>query len=74
MCFKSQPEDPALLPVLFSPEEAAERLGISPSTLSRLVKAGRIRPVRFRRSIRYTDHALRELIQNSTVDQSGGSA
>ncbi len=60
------------LPTLYSPQEAAKRLEISPSTLARLTKTGRIRPVRFNRTVRYTEDSLRSLIATSSEETTGG--
>jgi excisionase family DNA binding protein len=53
--------------LLLTFEEAAERLGISRTTLYKLVWAGRITPVRIGRSVRFTCDELDAFV-SSLVD------
>lgn len=55
--------------VLYTPAQAAERLGISRSTLYVLLTRGEIASLHIGRARRITDDALRDFIDNQTLDR-----
>ncbi len=49
-------------PFLLRPDDAAKKLAISPSKLSKMTRAGEIPVIRFNRCLRYDPLALRDWI------------
>lgn len=59
--------DVLVLPRLFSEPEAAEKLNVTPFTLARERKAGRISYRKLRRAVRYTDADLQAYVDSILV-------
>ena len=72
--FYSDDASDALAPLSLRPREAAERLGISVSTLERLTKAGEIPRVKFGNTVLYTVESLTKWLKSRETYMEGGAA
>ena len=68
------PPTQEITPLALTPQEAAEMLNISLSTLARLTKQGRIPCVRLGRLVRYSDSVIRAVADGTDTTQNGGAA
>lgn len=61
--FRPRNDDDKVAPLALRPRDAAAALGISPSTLERLTRAGEIPHVRINRLVLYRVDSLRKWLQ-----------
>jgi excisionase family DNA binding protein len=58
-------------PLLYTAEQAAERLGVGLTTTKALIKSGELRSVKILRCRRVPAEALREYVQRLDAEQNG---
>jgi excisionase family DNA binding protein len=54
-------------PLLFTPKETAQKLGVSQGTLEARTKAGAIKVFRYGRIVRYSIDAIRAYIDSKSI-------